>query len=65
MWAEEHAAVVCPAAPAAQHGYTAPVETVSDALVWAALEKRALQEGGGVSMRKRQWDIEEEEEEKA
>lgn len=38
---------------------------MSDALVWAALEKRALQEGGGVSMRKRQWDIEEEEEEKA
>lgn len=41
---EKHAAAVCPAAPASQHRHTTPVETVSDALVRAALKKCALRE---------------------
>lgn len=40
---EEHAALVWSAATTAQDGHAAPVEAVSDALVWAALKKRALQ----------------------
>lgn len=39
---EEHAALVRSAA-AAQDGHAAPVEAVSYALVWAALQKGALQ----------------------
>lgn len=42
--AEKHSALVWSAAAAAQNCHAAPVEAVSDALVWAALEKRALQD---------------------
>lgn len=44
VWTEEHAAVVRSAAPSAQHRHATAVEAVSDALVRAALEKRALKE---------------------
>lgn len=43
MRTEKHAAVVRPAAPAAQHRHTTAVEAVSDALVGAALKESALQ----------------------
>lgn len=44
MGTEKHASAICSAAPAAQHRHTPPVETVSYALVWAALKKCALKE---------------------
>lgn len=40
---EQHATLAGPAAAAAQDGHAAPVEAVSDALVWAALQEGALQ----------------------
>lgn len=53
VWTEKHAAaaaaattVIGSAAPAAQDRHTAPVEAVSDALVGAALEERALRGHG-------------------
>lgn len=44
MGTEEHASAICSAAPTAQHRHTPPVETVSYALVRAALKKCALKE---------------------
>lgn len=44
MGTEKHASAICSAAPTAQHRHTPPVETVSYALVWAALKKCALKE---------------------
>lgn len=44
MGAEKHSTLVWSAATAAQNCHAAPVETVSYALVWAALKKCALQD---------------------